>query len=277
MLLASVYLRASQDHPLSPKAEADFYSSIETSNKTKKATAAGRLASVDTKFFETLDRLNLRPSTVMDVGVSSGQTTIDWLEAFKAHKRRIEMIATDYVMDVYIHSLGRGIAAIAEPNGHLLQIELLGIPIRTYKRRRDYLIGGWIWRRLLCSFVRFKLASAERQGPFKLVTPQLRGNPGVLLLNDDILANNPAHLVRRADVVRIANLMQSIYFTEEQMKRAASNIRERCRGEGSLVIVCRDYRGQVDCSIMRLTKRHKFIVEARLGRGSEAEPYFVEA
>lgn len=277
MLLASVYLRASPDQSFSSGAETAFYSSIETSNKTKKATEPGRLSSVDAVFFETLDRLGLRPETVMDVGVSSGQTTVDWLEGFKARGRKINMLATDYVMDVYIYSLGWGITATAEPNGHLLQIELLGIPIRTYKRRRDYLIGAWLWRRLLCTFVRSKLATAGRQGPFKLVSPKLKGEPGVQLLNDDILAVTPTHLVGRADVVRVANLMQAVYFTDDQMKRAARNIRDRCRGAGSLVIICRDFGGQIDCSIMRLTTKNTFVVEARMGSGSEAEPYFAGA
>jgi hypothetical protein len=277
MLAASAYLNASCEQAPTRRAEAEFYRGIETSNGTKKATDAERLVQMDDLFFKTLARLDLTPRTVMDIGVSSGVTTVDWLRAFEDRGHNIEMIATDFVMSVYIHKLGKNVKALTERNGYLLQIEVFGNGIRTYRRWRDYFLGGWIWRNLLCAFVRSRLPRTEREGPYKFVSPHLRDRQDVQLLDDDILAPNPANMIGCADVVRVANLMQSVYFTDAQMRRMAVTVRERCRGEGSLVIICRDLRGHIEGSILRLASRNQFVVEARLGRGSEAEPYFVRA
>ena len=277
MLAASTYLADSREQQLSREAEYEFFQGIETSNGTKKATEPGRLVEVDALFFKTLARLNLKPRTVMDIGVSSGVTTVDWLRAFKAHGMKPEMIATDFVMNVYIHTLGKNIRALVERNGHLLQIELFGKGIRTYTRFRDYILGGLVWRKMLCAYVRSRLPHSERHGPYKLVSPFLRDQQDIQLLDDDILLPSPANLIGKADVVRVANLIQTVYFTDAQMRRAVATVRERCRGKDSLVVICRDYRSHLEGSIFRLTSQNQFVVEARLGRGSEAEPYFLES
>jgi hypothetical protein len=276
MLAASTYLAVPREREISREAEYEFFQGIQTSNGTKKATEPGRLAEMDDLFFRTLARLNLKPRTVMDIGVSSGVTTVDWLNAFKARDLNIEMIATDFVMSVYIHTLGKNIRALTERNGHLLQIELFGNGIRTYTRLRDYVLGGLIWRSMLCAYVRSRLPHTERHGPYELVSPFLRNRQDIQLLDDDILAPSPANLIGRADVVRVANLIQSVYFTDAQIKRAVATVRERCRGKDSLVVICRDFRSHIEGSIFRLTSQKRFVVEARLGRGSEVEPYFLQ-
>ena len=102
----------------------------------------------------------------------------------------------------------------------------------------------------------------------------LRGHERIRLFDDDILLPNPPQFAGCADVVRVANLIQPIYFTENQIQRAVENVRERCRGEGSIVVVCRNTAGSLDGSILRMTGARQFSVEARLGRGSEVEGYF---
>jgi len=275
MLPASVYLTTSRQHPLSREAEYEFFCGLETSNGTKKATGPGRLAQIDNLLFETLARLNVKPRSVMDIGISSGITTADWMNAFEARGQNVDMIATDLVMNVYIYDLGKHLKVLTERGGHLLQIELFGKGLRTYTRFRDYFLGGWIWRPILRSYVRSRLSKGVRQGPYKLVSPSLRDRTNIQLLDDDILAPTPAELLGNADVVRVANLIQSVYFTDAQMKRAVIAVRERCRGEGSLVVICRDYKNRIEGSILRLTGENRFVVEERIGGGSEAEPYFL--
>jgi hypothetical protein len=46
------------------------------------------------------------------------------------------------------------------------------------------------------------------EGPFVLVTPELKGRPDVVVRTDDILEPPPADLAGAADVVRIVNVLR---------------------------------------------------------------------
>lgn len=274
MLLASSYLTAPQGSRFSESAEAIFYKGIKTSNGTRKTTDVRRLDAIDDLFFDTLDRLQLSPQIIMDVGISSGVTTFEWLEKFKRRGLKVSMIATDLVVSVYLVRISKMIRALVERNGHILQIEVFRIGVRSYVRWRDYFFGGFIWRTALRCFVRSKLRNAPWDGPYYLVSPLLRECDGVVLRDDNIFQPNPPDLIGCADVIRAANLIQHAYFSETEIRRAARNLRERCRGEGSLIIVCRNLRGRLEGSILRMVNTGEFVVEARLGGGSEVEHFF---
>lgn len=274
MIPASTYLSAPNGHRFSRKQEYEFFCRIKTSNGTMKSTEPRRLDAVNDLFFDVVERLAMAPKVAMDVGVSSGITTLEWLQAFDRHHMPVTMIATDLVMSVDLFAIGRHLRALAERDGHLLQIEMFGRGIRTHLRSHDYLTGAALWRPALCRLARRRLKDAVHEGEFQLVAPALRRHERIRLSDDDIFAPNPASFVRSADVVRVANLIQPIYFSEDQIRRAAANIRERCRGEGSLVVVCRNTDSSLEGSILRMTEARQLVVEARLGPGSEVESYF---
>ncbi len=274
MIPASAYLSTVNGHCFSREQEREFFRRIKTSNGTKKSTAPRRLDAMNELFFSVTDRLGTVPRVAMDIGVSSGITTLEWLEGFDNRHVPVTMIATDLVMSVDLYAIGRHLRALAERNGHLLQIEMFGWGIRTHLRGRDYLTGAALWRPALCRLARRRLRDARHEGQFQLVSPALRRHPRIRLADDDVFAPNPAPFIRGADVVRIANLLQPIYFSDEQIRSAVGNIRERCRGEGSLVIVCRNTDDRLEGSILRMTGGRHFTLEARLGPGSEVEGYF---
>ena len=75
-------------------------------------------------------------------------------------------------------------------------------------------------------------------------------------------------------MIRAANLIQRGYFRDAAISRSVQTIRERCRGAGSLVIISRNRPERLDGTIFRLTETGRFVVEARLGAGSEVEQFF---
>lgn len=274
MIPASTYLSPANGHRFSREQEQAFFRRIKTSNGTMKTTTTHRLDSMNELFFSIIERLGRPPKVAMDVGVSSGITTLEWLDAFERRQIPVTMIATDHVMSVGLYAVSPHLRALVERNGHLLQIEIFGHGIRTYLRGLDYLTGAALWRPALCRFARRRLKDAVHEGEFQLVAPALRRHARIRLADDDIFAPNPAPFVRGADVVRIANLLQPIYFSDDQIRCGVANIRERCRGEDSLVIVCRNTDDRLEGSILRMTAGRQFVPEARLGPGSEVESYF---
>lgn len=272
-MLASTYLKLSPERALPPAAEADFYQSLVTSTGIRKTTSSGRLDRVNQLFFEVLDKLALKPKTIMDVGISSGITTLEWLREFDRRGIDVKMIGTDSNMTAYLYELFPNFRALTDRNRKLLLLELFGRPLRPYRRRRDLLTGGVIWRPILRRIASSMLAKAPHEGPLHLVTPRLRDQARIQLLDDDILQPNPPALVRSADVVRVANLIQRGYFDTPDIARAVENIRQRCRGKDSLVIVCRTPPA-LSASILRMDADGRFVVQARGGGGSEVEKFF---
>lgn len=273
-LLASHYLTIPSDRGVSAQAEEKLYWSIKTSRGTRMTTEPHRLDQINELFFTTLNRLKLVPRCVMDIGISSGVTTLEWMREFDKRNLPVTMIATDLIMKVYLFQVSKNICAMTEINGHLLQIEIFGKPVYAYRLRRDYLTGGIVWRTALCAYVKSRLSESLRQGPYHFVTPALRGHNHIVLREDDIYGPKREEFLGCADVIRVGNLIQPIYFTDDEIRHAVQAVRERCRGADSLVIVCRNKPDRLEGSILRLTDRKEFVVEARLGPGSEVEQFF---
>jgi hypothetical protein len=297
LMPASQYLTLTPNSPIlagpdfAAKEDA-FYTAIRTSNRIFKMTAHRRLDAMNDLLFEILDRRSLSGRTLMDIGIASGITTLEWLNAFEERGETVDMIATDLTINVYLANLGRHLRALLEPNGHILQIEVMGRGIGLWNQRHDVRTGRFIWKKALLALVRACLwwsgaspgddrrrgrsGSPSISGPYQLVTPRLRSHVRVRLLDDDILAATPPDRVAVADVIRLANIVQRSYFTEEHIRKIVRNVRERCRGPGSLVVLCRNRSDGFEGSILRLTDDGKFAVEARLDSGSEAERFFTE-
>jgi hypothetical protein len=274
--------------PEFPRIEEIFYTSLRTANGSWKTTRHHRLDQIDDVFFQVLSKSQSAPSVAMDIGISSGITTLEWLAKFEAKGLRVKMYGTDVAMTVYVVTLGRGFRALIDPAGTILQVELFGRGIRLWCGLRDYLNGTFIFRRMVAALAAHRLdaigisfsigALPDRlkplvAGPHRLVSPQLKGRPDIVLIEDDILSKNTPEVAGVADVIRVANVLQHNYFSPQQIETAVRNIKERCRGEGSWVVICREKEAKLEGSILRLIGG-RFVAEARLGAGSEVEQYF---
>jgi hypothetical protein len=276
------------------KSEDAFFAGIRTSNGTFKTTAHRRLDAMTDLTFDVLSRHGIVPRVVMDIGISSGITTLEWLRGFEQRGIAVTMIATDRTISTYLAEIGGGLSALLEPNGHLLQLDYKGRGIRCWLRRRDYLTGSHLWRRALIALTRRSLlargvsfplepgavrahgAAWRVTGPFPLVTPALRARSDVRLMDDDILLPPPPDLVGSADVIRVANVLQRVYFSETQLHAVAANLTRRSRGPGSIIILCRNREAALEGSILKQRTDGTWEAISRLDPGSEAERYFTE-
>lgn len=271
-----------------PKIEEIFYTSLRTANGSWKTTRHHRLDQIDDVFFQVLSKSQSLPSVAMDIGISSGITTLEWLAKFEQKGLHVKMYGTDVAMTVHVVTLGRGFRALIDPAGTILQVELFGRGIRLWCGWRDYFNGTFLFRRVIAALAMQRLNAIgvpfpigvlpDRlktlvAGPHRLVSPQLKGRPDIVLIEDDIISKNISEVVGVADVIRVANVLQHNYFSPQQIETAVRNIRERCRGEGSMVVICREKEARLEGSILRLVGG-RFVVEARLGAGSEVEQYF---
>ncbi len=271
--------------------EEKFFYSIELSNGTHKRTWAGRLDDVDQVLLAVFRKFDVTPKTFLDVAVSSGVSAVSWCDALRQAGLRPSMTATDLTMTAYLIRLHDWLHVLVDKEGFPLQYDVCGYAWRPRCRIRLYPLGNgaltvlWdvLYRKtagkydLLARLKSLGLTTPAVGDPLikaeiKLVTRRLRDNPDIELLDDDILAPTPAHLQRRFEVIRAANILNRGYFSKEQLRTAVTHLRDRLVGDGSFFLVVRtDETATNNGTLFLLNADGTFRVVDRIGAGSEIE------
>ena len=266
-LLFSSPSRTNQD-----EVERRFFSSIRLHNGTLKVTASKRHDDLNTLILQHLPAT--RPLRLMDVGVSSGITTVEWLESLKASGIACRMLAGDLTAHAHLWTLGRYLHILTEEDGHPLQYEVAGFAFSHAPRRRDALLF-FVPAKLSRSLFRLaakKVPLGVRRQRVALVSPRLTASADLEVVDDNVL--HPWQDARRFDVVRAANVLNPAYFSEAQLVLGLESLRQRLV-VGGLMVLCRtqgvrDGEGN-HASLLRLEADGRLAVIARLRGGSELE------
>jgi hypothetical protein len=256
--------------------EARFFSSLRLKNGTYKITRSHRLDNLNDLVNQLVPRRHLK---VMDVAVSSGTTTLEWIQAL--HKAGIdhEMTAGDSFMFGFIVSIGNNLHILTDKSGHPLQFEVfretLPIPLpgkRALLKNLVPLLLGYGGLNLL-----FNTMGTPRSSnipglvcrPVTLLSQRLKQQPNIRLIEDDILAGNAFSAA--FDIVRAANILNRDYFDEVTLKLMLANLRARLTRNGLLVVCKTDNDGTNRASVFALRDGGPLEVVARLGAGSDIE------
>ncbi|TKB75407.1 MAG: hypothetical protein E8D45_07615 [Nitrospira sp.] len=271
--------------------EKKFFGFIRLRNGVSKTTEIHRMADVDRAVIAVCARVGLASTSVLDVAVSSGISTCEWLESLQEAGFHPEMTATDLCMHAYLVRLFPGCDALVDREGYPLQFDFCGIALRPWSPRRYYILGNYFWTscyRALFARIADRLGLFERlralhghapapddpviTAKVQLVTRRLRNHKDIELLDDDIFQPTSASLLRRFDVVRAANILNLDYFSAQQLREGVAHLRERLTGPGAfLVIVRTEHDGFNHGSLFRLNENRSFSLLQRVGRGSEIE------
>jgi hypothetical protein len=255
-----------------PQAEDLFFHSIECRNGTRKTTRHRRLDDLNALVLSLLP--TQRPLEIMDVAVSSGVSTAEWLVALEEAGIECHMLAGDAVVEAFLISFGR-LRALADKTGHLMQLDVGGKAVRLPPpRRRDRLRYMPFIAAMKAAARLFDLGAPGEQRrfgvtcrPLTLLSPSLRQFPHLRAVEDDILVNKG--YTRRFHVLRAANILNRVYFDEPTLERMLLNLRARLL-PGGLLIVCRTNEAGVNnATIFTLKEDGRFMTTARLNAGSE--------
>ncbi len=252
-----------------------FFHSIRLRNGTYKSTAHHRLDDLNDFVMGMLPAQ--RPLEIMDVAVSSGVSTGEWLLALEKAGIECHMLAGDAVVDACLISLG-SVRALADKTGHLLQLDVGGRAVRLpAPRRRDRILYAPLVALMKTVAHLFDLQARPgsptqyRLGatccPLTLMSPSLRELPQLRTVEDDILLNKS--YTQRFHVLRAANILNLAYFDVPTLERMLSNLRSRLL-PGGMLIVCRtNAAGVNNATVFSLEKDGRFVATARLNEGSE--------
>ena len=268
---------------------------IRNSDGSWKRSRAIRHSELDERLAAILQEQQAATPVFMDVGMANGISTLETIRCLERAGLQVRTIATDRNLEAHVVRLHGDLDALVEPNGHILMLEWHGWRIPSHCDRWDYLTGRFLVKWGVMAWAKHRLArlslplaprpsatgaeSCPVEGPFLLVTPELKGRPDVVVRTDDILEPLPADLVGVADVVRIVNVLRPDRFSPGQLQQVAVNLRQRCR-DGGLLVVGRNrmqqgIRPRSAASISQAEPGGGLRLVERLGNGSEFEAYFL--
>jgi len=251
-----------------------FFHSIQLRNGTRKTTCHRRLDDLNDLVLGLLPPE--RPLQIMDVAVSSGVSTAEWLVSLEQAGVECQMLAGDAVVDAFLISLGRKLRALTDTTGHLMQLDIGGKAIRLPPpRRRDrirYLPYVQVMKAVARLFdLRMRDSTQRRFGatcaPLHLLSPSLGRLPRLRAVEDDILQNTS--YAERFHALRAANILNLAYFDVPTLERMVRNLRARLL-PGGLLIVCRTNEAGVNnATVFRFNRDGRLEPIARLNQGSE--------
>jgi hypothetical protein len=266
-----------------PELERLFFSNVILRNGTFKTTNHRRLDDLNALVNGLLP--GVRPLRLMDVAVSSGVSTAEWLASLDARGVDYAMVAGDLTVDAYLISAGFGLRVLVDDMGYPLQYDIRGLAIRRDVNRRGMArrFFALLWLQFVSAVLRRALIrrSSRRSGsppenlygfsclPVKLVSTELKPNEKLTIVKDDILTD--AHFQNTFHVIRAANILNRVYFSDSTLSAMLRNLRSRLVPGGALV-VCRTLDDGVNHATMFALKENgRLEVLARLNDGSEIE------
>lgn len=265
--------------------EKRFFCRVRQKNGVFKTTWAHRFDALNPRVNRLLPPE--RPIQVMDIAISSGVSTLEWVESLKAAGIDHHMVAGDSSVAAFLVSLGPGLDVLADRDGHPMHFDVFGrgvpssadtaaLALGVELLKRTFAAVFWaqpaLGRALRGEVPRFEGRVGISCRPITLVSPRLQGSASIEIVEDDILTNTDRRLERRFHAIRAANILNRDYFDEASLVRSLRNLRSRLRPAG-LLIVCRTHaHGMNHGEVFRLEAGGRFVSMERFGEGSEIAP-----
>lgn len=264
------------------QAEDQFFADLKTSNHTFKRTASDRFEELDACCLRRFKQSYSQVRTVLDIGISSGSTTLALQNRLVEAGYAPKTTGTDLSFDAWLVPVAAGIRTLVDGSGHALQHDVLGVAVRPWIRRADYVTGMVLVRRWLNATCARAIAAgatmpSPQAVPMKLLSRWLHDRGDIEIEVNDVFERTP-HFVGKFDFIRAANVLNLGYFNATRIQAALANVLGYLSGAGSWLLVGRSGKRGHDATLFRVSSdgRRLQIVE-RIGMGSEIEHLVLRA
>lgn len=262
---------------LTPGMEEDFFTSLMTRNKTYKTTFHDRFSDISPYLRDYLLHLGSPSQHILDVGVSSGISTVELYDELRRGGLEVRILATDTLIDAYLVEVFPGCHALLDPDGFPLRFDFPLGTMKPWVKRDDYFSGLFIVRKFVNTvFTRRAHRILEKTGDarvieVKLLTPRALDKVDISVCTDDIGRYNRA-FASRFDFVRAANILNKGYFSADMLSTIIGNIGRYLRKPHGSFLVVRTHHDRTNHgTLFRLGSGQHFEVVHRFGAGSEIE------
>ncbi|MGH9048089.1 MAG: ATP/GTP-binding protein [Acidimicrobiales bacterium] len=276
MIPAHTFLDLDADR-ITPEAEEEFFTSLRMRNGTYKTTFWKRFSEID----QTLARLvragGLHVDNVLDVGVSSGVSTLELCEALVAADHPVRIVATDLMTEARLVRVFPRCFTLTDETGYPLRHDVFAWTLKPWVVGNDYRSGFFVVRKCInLAFTSQARRLLRRSGSpavrrVELVTPRLRPCQNISVQNDDITRFN-LEFAGRFDFIRAANILNKGYFTDDQLKSSVALLgRYLVDRDGHLLVVRTHQDGTNHGTLFAIAGRGQCVALQRFGEGSEIE------
>ena len=275
MSITATKFFSAEPNSLSFQIEDRFFTDLKTSNNTFKRTAADRFEQLDDLCIEHFEKVAVALREVLDIGVSSGSTTLALGDRLSRAGWTPRITGTDISLIAHLVQVAPGFRVLVDERGHPLQYELLGRAVRAWTRRADYCTGMALFRTMLRlssrARIRMSLERAEQLRTVRLLSPRLNDRYDITIERNDIFHRTP-QFEGRFDFIRAANILNRGYFEDRALRQALANIAHYLSGPGAWLLVARSVGKQNAGTLFNVSRDgRRFQVVSRIGAGSEIE------
>lgn len=272
-----------------PSAEQDameraFFGRVVLPNGTVKTTNANRIDDLNLAALPFIVALAERPVQIMDVGASSGISTLEWYESLSDRGVDCHVTATDLTVYTSLVSLAPGLGVLIDRDRNILHLDVFGRGAPARAKGLQGVFAGFM-RTLFRTAMMLDGNLPPLNGqtrtaatgwllkcePVTLLTKKLVQHSGLRVLEDDLLKANRPEFKDAFHVVRAANILNRAYFSDQVLTQVVKKLKERLKKNGLLIICRTTDDGVNNATLFRLTANSEFRVLLRLGNGSEIE------
>jgi len=276
MLAAKTFFETPLEQ-LTPRMEEDFFTSLMTRNKTYKTTFHDRFSDINPYLLEYLLHHAPPAPKALDVGVSSGISTLELYDDLRQGGLEVEILGTDILVDAFLVRVFPKCHALVEPSGFPLRFDLPLVTMKPWVTRHDYYNGLFILRKFINTLFTHRAYRILRNpgdariSEVKLVAPRALAKAGITVCTDDISRYNSG-FEARFDFVRAANVLNKGYFSPTVLSTMIANIGRYLRKPHGSLFVVRTHENRVNHgTLFRRGDDQHFEVVNRFGSGSEIE------
>lgn len=255
--------------------ERAFFAGLLLRNGVHKTTEEHRMDSLFPRIVGHARALAARPLRVLDIGCSSGVTTVELHQALADAGCEVETVGTDLTLEADHVVRDDGAALLFDSRGAVLQVELGGWASPWRSRPRDLM-----WQTQRVARVRALIAReadafrAARHGGVpgfeatrvSLLSGATLAEPSVRFLEEDVLeptAEGPF------DLVRVANLLNRGSFDRDTLRRMVALVAGRVAPDGLLLILRSEGSPPAHHGTLFRLCETRFEEAERIGEGSE--------
>src|SRR5271168_4365264 len=220
--LTDLFVTAGELGEGSQELERHFFDCLRVKNGVYKTTYAHRLDDLTAEVANHLPAA--RPLQVLDVAISSGVSTLEWVESLEEAGLDYHVTGVDLTIGGLLVSFGDRLHAVLDHTKWPLLFEIDGQWVSNPPRKRHLLRYFFPLARMKCALFlwahRYRDSDGERiqqilgmptsTRSINLVTPRLMNHPRVTISEGNILTESwtPGAF----DVIRAANILNQGYF-----------------------------------------------------------------
>lgn len=259
-----------EEETLAQDIERKIFRLITLPNGTTKSTSSGRLDSLNEFSLPFLKKI---PSAVIkDIAVSSGICSVEWADQLRKNNCEATITATDLFARANLVIYSPKLAVLTDTFYNPLLIEY-----RNSFYRTSFPTGSLrhYWGKLASRLIKICTPNASKKSkPIMLLSLAFKKSGAIGFIEEDITSKAEKNEMEKYDVIRAANILNKVYFSENKLKEIIENIACQIKKGGLLIVGKTDSNGVNHAQVYTKTT-NGFASVGKLNNGAEVDSFVV--